>query len=431
MIHKSPLFQKFIITLILLFSIELVFSQSQLKMMQYNLMYYTETSGISDCNATSNNLNSKDANIRAIFHHVMPDVFCVCEIGSSITYVERLLNNAINTDGVDYYRHGPLTNYSGGTIANMIYYDSRKLELYQSYAVSTSYRDINGYTLYYKSTDLAEGDTLFITFWIAHLKAGSSSDNAAARHVQAQRLMEKIKSLGAPGNYVVSGDFNLYGASEPAYQEMINHTNSLYRLYDPINQEGEWNNNSQFAPYHTQSTHAGSADCFASGGLDDRFDFILVSPYVYYGSRDVEVLPSTYYAVGQDGHHFNSSVNTSTNSSVPAEIANALYNQSDHLPVVVDFLLDAQLGISDRSCNYLARIVNPVKENLSVQLQLEEADDYQFSIYSMDGKHIAQHNERLESGVNKLDFPLSVAKGFYILKITNSKHQQQILKIVK
>ena len=102
-------------------------AQEVLKMMQYNLMYYTQTSGVSDCNSTTNNLDQKDANIRKIFHYVMPDVFCVCEMGTNLSYVERLLNNAINTDGVNYYQHGPLTSYSGGQIANMIYYDSRKL----------------------------------------------------------------------------------------------------------------------------------------------------------------------------------------------------------------------------------------------------------------------------------------------------------------
>ena len=82
-------------------------AQDTLRMMQYNLMYYTQNSGVSDCNASTNNLNNKDANIKTIFHYVMPDVFCVCEMGTNNTYVERLLNNAINTDGINYYQHAP------------------------------------------------------------------------------------------------------------------------------------------------------------------------------------------------------------------------------------------------------------------------------------------------------------------------------------
>lgn len=82
-------------------------------MMQYNLMYYTDNSGVSDCNASTNSLNNKDANIRTIFQYVMPDVFCVNEIGSNVSYADRILSNDINVDGIDYYRRGPLTNYSG------------------------------------------------------------------------------------------------------------------------------------------------------------------------------------------------------------------------------------------------------------------------------------------------------------------------------
>ena len=98
-------------------------AQDTIRLMQYNLMYYTNSSGISDCNSTTNNLDNKDANIKTIFQYVKPTVMCVCEMGSQTQYADRLLDNAINTDGIDYYLRGPLTNQSGGSIANMIYYD--------------------------------------------------------------------------------------------------------------------------------------------------------------------------------------------------------------------------------------------------------------------------------------------------------------------
>ena len=119
-----------------------VCAQDTIRMMQYNLMYYTNTSGVSDCNVMTNNLDNKDAHIKTIFRYVQPTVMCVCELGSNNQYADRLLNNAINTDGIDYYRRGPLTSQSGGTIANMIYYDSRKLTLYKSANITTAYRDI-------------------------------------------------------------------------------------------------------------------------------------------------------------------------------------------------------------------------------------------------------------------------------------------------
>lgn len=421
----------FLLLTIILLSTSL-FAQDTIRMMQYNLMYYTDNSGISDCNSSTNNLANKDENVKTIFQYVKPDVFCVCEMGSSMTYVNRLLNNAINVDGVDYYRNGPLTNYSGGSIANMIYYDSRKLTLYDNYYVTTSYRDINGYKMYYNSTDLEHGDTVFVTFWIMHLKAGSSDANAAARYVQTQRLMSRLEAMGAPDNYVVSGDFNVYGASENCYQELVNYSNSFYRFYDPIDRPGEWNNNGQFADIHTQSTHTESTGCFSTGGMDDRFDIILVSPYINYGSQRVKVLPETYHALGQDGNRFNKSIIYPANNSIPSAVAQALYNQSDHLPVITDFAIEASpVGVQERAADFSISAVNPVRDNLTVNVLTPNADVYQFQVYAMDGRLLAQYEEALDGGCHTVRFPFEYAKGLYVLKVTDSRQQQQVWKLVK
>lgn len=403
-----------------------------LRMMQYNLMYYTDNSGISECNATTNNMDNKDAALRTIFKYVQPDVLCVCEMGSALMYVNRLLDNDLNIDGITYYRHTPLTNYSGGHIANMLYYDSRKLSLADNYYITTSYRDINGYKMYYNSTDLSNGDTVFITFWIAHLKAGAGEENENARHVQTQRLMNRITSMGPPGNYVFSGDFNITDATQAAYQELVNYPNSLYRFYDPVNQPGHWNNNPQFASLHTQSTHTWSDGCFVTGGLDDRFDLILVSPYIYYGSRRVQVAGNTYHALGQDGNRFNGSIISPTNNSIPSDVANALYNQSDHLPVIVDFVLDAQLGIRENEIPaFLLKTTNPVNDRLTMELQISEPDMYDFEIYAIDGKRLTCFTRTLDAGIHQIHHPFDFSHGLYLLKVSNSKHQQQIKKIVK
>ena len=416
----------------LLLGVQGAFCQDTLKMMQYNLMYYTNTSGVSGCNSSSNNLDAKDGYIETIFHHVMPDVFCVCEIGSDNAYADRLLNNAINKRGVDYYRHGPLTNFSGGYIANMIFYNSQKLTLYDHRYITTSYRDINGYTMYYNSTDLAQGDTIFMTFWIMHLKAGSSDENAASRYVQTQRLMNYLASQGTPGNFIVSGDFNVYGASEDAYQELINYSNSLYRFYDPIDREGEWNNNPQFADLHTQSTHSSETNgCFSTGGLDDRFDIILVSPYVYYGSNRMRVLPETYHALGQDGNRFNGTVVTPQNQDVPSNVAQALYNQSDHLPVITEFFVDSRVGVAQHNRDFLLKVANPVRDQLTVFMQNEELDLYRFEVFAIDGKLLDVFEEQLDADAHTLNHPFDYPKGFYFLKVSNTKGQHQVVKLVR
>ena len=102
------------------------FAQTEtIRIMQYNLLYYTEQT-VYGCNQTTNNLNTKDAALRAIIDYVEPDVLTVNEIGSNVSYANRIVNNVLNTNGRYGYLHCPLTNYSGGSIANMLFYNSAK-----------------------------------------------------------------------------------------------------------------------------------------------------------------------------------------------------------------------------------------------------------------------------------------------------------------
>ncbi len=401
-----------------------------IRMMQYNLMYYTNNSGVSDCNSITNNLDSKDMHIKTVFQYVQPTVMCVCEMGSQNQYADRLLNNAINTDGIDYYRRGPLTNQSGGYIANMIYYDSRKLTLYKSTTITTSYRDINGYTFYYNADNISSGDTLFMTFWIAHLKAGSGYSNENYRLTQVQKLMNRISNSGMPGNYFFSGDFNIYSSEEPAYQELTEYSNSLYRFYDPMNSPGNWHNNSQFAELHTQSTRTQSTDCFATGGLDDRFDIILVSPYIYYGSDRIHLIEGSYHVVGQDGMRFNGSVLSPVNNSVPNNVANALYQQSDHLPVVMDMAIDAHVGVTEHTPDYYVNVLNPVQETLHVEMQSNLDEKYTVSLFAVDGRLLARYHENLPEGFHRLSYPFPYGKGAYLIVFQNSKRQKIAKKVL-
>ena len=421
-----------VLGLLLFVAVEAVFSQGPdtIRMMQYNLMYYTNSSGISDCNSVSNNLDKKDSLIKIIFQYVKPTVFCVCEIGSHNQYPDRLLNNVINTDGIDYYRRGPLTNQSGGTIANMIYFDSRKLTLYKSTNITTSYRDINGYTFYYNSNNLGAGDTIFTTLWIAHLKAGSYPANEQDRLAQTQKLMNRISTSGMPGNYTFSGDFNIYHSDEPAYQELTEYPNSLYRFYDPVNSPGYWHNNSQFSSLHTQSTHSQDADCFSSGGLDDRFDIILVSPYIYYGSDRIHFVEDSYHALGQDGARFNGTILPPVNYSIPSNVANALYQQSDHLPVIMDLTIDAHVSTPSYKPDFQVNVANPVRETLYIDLQNDKAEDYAISVYSSDGRLVMNQHERLDAGVHRLSYPFPFCKGVYLVVFNNESGQKTTKKLI-
>lgn len=431
LISKLFLLTTTLIMLPSLFEISVIKADT-IRMMQYNLMYYT-TSVPSDCDASGDYLNNKDSALKAIFHYVQPDVLCVNEIGSQSSYVTRILNNALNTDGINYFANCPLTNFSGGSIANMLFYDSRKLAFDSYFYITTSYRDINAYRLYYKSEELAMGDTVFVTFLIAHLKAGSSSSDASARYTQVDKLMSKLTQIGRADNYILSGDFNLYGADEASYQHLIHYPNSLFQFYDPIDQEGAWNNNYNYRYIHTQSTHTYSeeGECFASGGMDDRFDFILVSPYIYYGSYGLQAIPNSYKALGQDGNRFNGTIISPSNNSIPVEISNALFNLSDHLPILMDMSVDATLGIENNVRNYSFNVVNPIQNNLSIYVNLIQNEMFTFEIYSVEGKLLESFQKMLSAGNNHVEHAFRFPSSFYLLKITDSHHQSITKKLIK
>jgi hypothetical protein len=190
------------------------------------------------------------------------------------------------------------------------------------------------YRFYYKSKELYEtSDTAFFTCFVVHLKAGEDYSDVQERKDETDVLMDYIVDNLEPGeNYFIMGDLNVYYPNEPGFLNLTEPVNEAYRFYDPADAIGEWHSNSDFAQYHTQSTHT-SGSCFSGGGMDDRFDFILASEAIMDTGNELSYLEGSYRTPGQDGQRFNMSLNRTNNGSVPDSIAEALYQVSDHLPV--------------------------------------------------------------------------------------------------
>ena len=412
-------------------------SADTIRQMQYNLLYYTSgDESPDDCTDDNNNLDQKDAALKIIVKEVMPDIFCVNEIGKTDAYANRILNNVLNTDGISYYATLPAYSISGNrSIGNRLFYDTRKFALKESYYVTTYYGGtvINLYKMFYKSQNLSQGDTAFITFIIWHLAAGSSEYSETTRTQQSQILtsfMEGSPSVLA-GNYVLSGDFNVYTSSEAAYDNLVNNPNYLVRFYDPINRSGDWNNNSQFRDIFTQSTHTGAANCASNGGMDDRFDFILVSSKIMHGTDKVKCLPETYHAFGQDGNRFNGSIISPANTAVSSQVAQALYTMSDHLPVVMDYTIDQTLGIEDRTVQMPISIANPVGSTLEMTANLLCPDNLTFEIFTIDGKQLHKETVPVAAGPQHISVEFPYRPAFYLLKITDGKGNTTVRKLVK
>ena len=145
---------------------------------------------------------------------------------------------------------------------------------------------------------------------------------------------------GAPSdhNFIILGDFNVKSSSEDSYRNLVEHSDPDVRFYDPVDAPGAWSSKSLYANLHTQSTRTSSTSggCFSGGGLDDRFDFILISNNVKSNKHKVQYVDGSYDVVGQDSRRFNNTVINPANYSVPSAVAQALYDMSDHLPVTAD-----------------------------------------------------------------------------------------------
>ena len=410
-------------------------SQDTLTVMQYNLLQYGNYQGYGGCSESTNNTQDKDENIRTILDYVKPDIFTVCEFGATAALQSDFLRHNLNIGSTNYWQTDNIINYASSNIINHIFYDSRKLGLKKHIALRTYPRDTDVYELYLKTNALAYGDTVKLVCIVAHPKAGE--DYESSRFTLMQTVMGYVAQHYATDNVLLMGDFNMYGASETGYQVLTStysNTNALFK--DPLDNlggVGEWNNSYEFARFHTQSTRSGNQSCFSSGGMDDRFDFILMADEIKYGYKHLRYVNNSYKAIGNDGYHFNKSINQGYNYVVSADIANALYNISDHLPVTMKIFCDLSLGVEDMEMASLDASVapNPATDKATVHFFNPTEGDVQFELYTLQGLLVQRQSAHFCNGTQRQELNLqALPKGFYMLRLRHDTGLRQTVKVV-
>ncbi len=327
---------KKLLFIFLLLTNTIIYCQDTITVMQYNLLnfgYFT-----SFCTVNNNNPDSKTLWLKSIVDHYLPDLLSVNEISPNTIYHFKILNEALNASGRDYYQKAESTNFAGSTIINMLYYNSLKIGLAEQEVIFTTLRDINVYKLFHKSAYLVSGsDTTFFYYITAHFKSGANAANQQLRAEMAEAVISYLEENNISEPVMLGGDLNLYSSSESAWT-ILTDTNKNYYFNDPLNRVGNWSSNPEFADTHTQSTQTTSG-CGAGGGMDDRFDFVLTNSSLTTESYPVNIIPDTYQSPGQDGLRFKGSLIDPPNTSLPAELIDALYNISDHLPVTLKLIV--------------------------------------------------------------------------------------------
>jgi hypothetical protein len=435
---KNLLLEKMRKSLLLaIISLSLYFTltaQDILTVMHYNLLYYGQTTGF--CNNSNNSLSMKDPSLKLILDQIKPDIFTVNEIASNDYIHQHLLDQNLNTGWVGHYKKASFNPVASSNIVNMLYYDSRKLRLKKQYVAQSLVRDIDVYELYYYSNDLEQGDTAFIICVVAHLKAGSSTSDIETRRIQVDNTMRFIEPRYAFENVLFMGDFNFYSGYEPGFQLMLSYPVADMRFLDPIGQVGDWHANPFYAGIHTQSTHTNPTNgCAAGGGMDDRFDFILISDEIRFGTRNVLYLQESYKAFGQDGQRFNSAINSlPANSAVSQEIANALFNVSDHLPVVLQLRVDKVLQVPEQTSNpFMAEVYPmPVSNVLNISFYLQRPGMVTFEIIDSHGRIFAVEERFFNSGKQTYTYTANeLSTGFYLVGMKGENGDATVLKLVK
>ena len=422
-----------IIILLIIASFSALYGQPDtLKVMQYNILNYGNNT--SYCTATNNNINDKNGYIRTILTAYYPDVFTVCEMGRNTSLPNDFVNNVLNINGIDYWMASAGANTANSSLTNCIFYNSTKLTFAGHHVAQTFTRDVDVYDFKFKNDDSGR---IILTCVVAHLKAGTGSDNENKRKTMAENIMRYIELNYRECNVLIMGDFNLYTAEEPAYQILTNQTTyPLCYFIDPLYPYGvgDWNNNGQYANYHTQSTHKDNdSDCHSSGGMDDRFDFILMSENIYGGRDGIRYVGGSYNALGNDGHRFNKSINNPTNTAVSQAVANALFNNSDHIPVTMELVYSSHLDVNELANNELSYDVfpNPASSKINIRFYQDNLGKANILLFNTLGQQVFSNNITVndclsEHVINVENLP----KGFYFLKITNADGITNTSKIV-
>jgi hypothetical protein len=274
-----------------------------LRIATYNILNFPGSTG-----------NDRLDDFRKAINAFDPDIVVVQELLSE-SGQQLFLSNVLNHNNPGLFDATPFVN--GPDTDNGLFYKKSLINFVFSQQISTALRDISEYVLSFNDQEFR--------IYSLHLKASSGGTNEAKRLAEATILRNYLNTLPSGSDFIVAGDFNIYNASEQAFIRLTaDQIDNDGKLFDPIDTIGNWHNNANFASVHTQSPRTLQFGGGANGGMDDRFDMLLVSDSVL-ESGGILILKDSYTAFGNDGKHFNLSIVTGTNEAVPDSIADALH----------------------------------------------------------------------------------------------------------
>jgi exonuclease III len=389
-----------------------VVSQENLKLMFYNVLNYPLQEPA-----------SRIQDLGVIIDDYRPDLFMICELNN-----EEGANNILNiiqSINSDYQRAVFQLNTSDDNLGdqndlqNMLYYDVSKFILEDQIIVKSIYRDFNHYILKLRTTN-QDTNPVYLNVFVAHLKSSSGTINQQLRLDMVDDLVAYLDTLPSDSNVVFGGDLNLYTSSEPAFQELIDVTNHI-TFVDPANRIGSWSSNTNYLDVFTQSTRTQSGLGGATGGFDDRFDFILTSENLL-TNTDLYYISNSYQVYGNNNNPncYNQEINSTDcdGAEFNSTIRDALYTMSDHLPVTIELHTTASLSTNDVVYNNGIKIVGSNVLNKELTLHITNSNINNLAIYNTIGQKVKEL--KINNATNLTIDISKLASGIYYITSLNT-----------
>jgi len=326
--------------------------------------------------------------------------------------ISIFLNSILNVNGNEYTAGTFINGYDSD---NGIFYRTSCFSFLGNVPIHTALRDVNEFTLVHNATN----DTIRI--FSCHLKASPGYENSRAAEVDSIRKV--TNALPAGTDFIICGDFNFYSSYEPGYQNLL-HDDSISdgNFVDELAMPGVWNVPA-YSPFHTQSPRVRSFGGGSTGGMDDRFDLILISSAVDEPGR-ITYKSNSLTPFGNDGMHYQDSINQPPNSAVSQTVANALHCASDHLPVYAEFIFSPPIGVNEIAgpVNTLKVFPNPSCEDVWISLYIVHEAALEITIYDAMARRLKIIKVDFSSR-GKHDMKIAHAGEFipgnYFLKVTS------------
>lgn len=306
--------------------------QAQLRVVTYNV------ASIRNSSALSTVVNAINAEVVGGIAKPI-DVLNLNEVTSSdIATILSILNGP----RIGTYVAGNLGSTTGAGSVGIVYRTETVDLLAQEQVVDVSAdgaaRGVMRYTLQPNGYGGLTHPSANIYIYGSHYKASDTASDRNRRNAEAKAIRDSSDLLGN-AHVIYTGDFNIYDSDEPMWATLTGSGNG--QAFDPVNQIGNWHDNANFKRWHTQNP-AGSG--FVGGGMDDRFDWQMVTAELL-DDEGLSMISGSYHAFGNNGtHSLNGHINTGTGAS--AAVLDALGSASDHLPIFAQYQVPARMDVA-------------------------------------------------------------------------------------